>query len=103
MTHETTRRDLIQVASLAAAAAGAAAATPAAAQAPARSAPILGGGGTPGSIFWTVETTAGKVQGIANGEVKEFKGVPMGRPPPAGTATCRPAARRPGRASASAS
>jgi para-nitrobenzyl esterase len=33
-----------------------------------------------GQLFWTVETTCGQVQGIANGAIKQFKGIPYGAP-----------------------
>jgi len=66
------RRDVIAAAGLTAAALGAG---QAAAQAP----PPAGlGGGADSQIFWVAETTSGKVLGIDNAGIKEFKGVPYG-------------------------
>jgi para-nitrobenzyl esterase len=45
-----------------------------------------------GQLFWTVETTSGSVRGIANGVIKQFKGVPYGAST-AGANRYRPPAR----------
>ena len=79
------RRDILSGAPLLAAAAvtavSAAAPSEAEAQAAPAAAPRPGlGGGPQGQIFWAVDTTAGKVQGMQNTGIKEFKGVPYGAP-----------------------
>ena len=63
-----------------AALAAAAAAPRALAQAPAAPPAGLGTGGATRKIFETTDTATGKVQGIANGPVWEFKGIPYGAP-----------------------
>jgi len=72
-----------------AAAAGAAALGTGAAEgravAPQKPSPSVGtlralGGDASGKVFWTVETDHGRVQGIENAGIKEFKGIPYGAP-----------------------
>jgi para-nitrobenzyl esterase len=80
---ETNRRVFLKGSSLAVAAVAAGSAivskTEAQTQAPARP-PAALGGSSDKQLFWEVETTSGKVQGIANTGIKEFKGVPYGAP-----------------------
>jgi para-nitrobenzyl esterase len=79
----TSRRDFLKSSALSIAAAGVTSfasqvqAQTAAAQPAARSAP---GGGATGSIFVETDTAYGKVQGIQNTGIKEFKGIPYGAP-----------------------
>src|ERR1700735_3020205 len=79
----TSRRDFIKSSALTIAAAGVTSlasqvqAQTAPAQPPARSA--LGGGAT-GNVFVETDTVYGKVQGIQNTGIKEFKGIPYGAP-----------------------
>ena len=74
------RRDVLTSAAIVAATAAVSAA-PAVSQAQPAAPPAAGLGGAPTSkVFWQVATTSGVVEGIANGNVKEFKGIPYGAP-----------------------
>jgi len=83
----TSRRDFLKSSALSIAAASVASlapptqaqtpAQPAAAPAPPRA---LGGGAAGGNLFVQTDTVYGKVQGIQNTGIKEFKGIPYGAP-----------------------
>ena len=76
------RRAFLKNSSLAvaAAAAGSAASNALAQSAPTPRPTSPRGGSSDRKLFWEVETTSRKVQGIANTGIKEFKGIPYGAP-----------------------
>jgi para-nitrobenzyl esterase len=77
---QPSRRGFLKGVSLAVAAVGVGLSREATAQttvAPSRPASAVGGSGD-SQIFHVVETNSGKVQGIANAGIKEFKGIPYG-------------------------
>ena len=81
MTDQISRRGVIAAASLAAGAVGAAAKATARAAPPPASPPPAGlATGGAGQIFFTAETSSGKVLGIQNAGIKIFKAIPYGAP-----------------------
>jgi para-nitrobenzyl esterase len=84
MTDESpaaSRRAFLKGGSLAVAAAGAVLSTQAEAQTPPPARPASGlGGSADGPIFAVAETAHGRVQGIVNAGIREFKNIPYGAP-----------------------
>ena len=80
MTDQISRRGVIAAASLAAGALAAAPSVSAQSTAPTAAPPAGLASAPQGQIFFAAETASGKVLGIENAGIKEFKGIPYGAP-----------------------